>query len=285
MRVINAEGRLALEIDGRAVDVERVSGGRFGSDPQAIYQRWIEFSDWAGGVTDADGPLVEEVRLGPPVPRPRQVFAIGLNYGDHAAEGGHPPPERPMVFTKFPTAVTGPRTTVELPPGSVDFEAELVVVLGQTAYRVAEADAWDHVAGLTVGQDISERELQIGPPAPNQYSLAKSYPGFAPIGPAVVTRGELTNADDLEIGCRLDGEEMQKARTCDLIFGISTLVSYLSGVLPLLPGDLIFTGTPAGVGFARRPRRLLKPGSELVTWIEGIGELRTGFVDRPVAPR
>jgi 2-keto-4-pentenoate hydratase/2-oxohepta-3-ene-1,7-dioic acid hydratase in catechol pathway len=281
MRVINAEGRLALDIDGRAVDVERASRALFGPDPQGAYDKWDEFVAWAARAASFDGPRIEDVHLGPPVPRPRQVFAIGLNYGAHAAEGGHPTPERPMVFTKFPSAVTGPHATVELPPGSVDFEAELVVVVGHIAYRVPQSAAWNHVAGLTVGQDLSERELQIGPPAPTQYSLAKSYPGFAPIGPAVVTRDEFADADDLEIGCRLDGEQMQKARTGDLIFGVAALVAYLSGVLPLLPGDLIFTGTPSGVGYARRPRRLLHPGAELVTWVEGIGELRTGFVERP----
>ena len=202
------------------------------------------------------------------------MFAIGLNYRGHAEEAGLDLPTTPMVFTKFPTSVTGPNDPILLPPGSVDFEAELVAVIGRRAESVSEDEAWDYVAGLTIGQDLSERDLQTRPPAPQQFSLAKSFPGFAPIGPVLVTADELANRDDLEIGCFLNGELMQKARTSDLIFPVPALVAHLSSVLPLLPGDLIFTGTPSGVGWARDPQRFLQPGDELVTYVEGIGELR-----------
>lgn len=147
------------------------------------------------------------------------------------------------------------------------------MVIGREARHVAAADAWDHVAGLTIGQDYSERTRQLVAPAP-QFSLGKSFPGFAPIGPAVVTLDELNDPADLEIGCSIDGEQVQKGRTRDLIFSIPVLIERLSAVLPLQPGDLIFTGTPSGVGGGRTPKRFLVAGEEVVTWIEGLGELR-----------
>ena len=147
-----------------------------------------------------------------PVPRPRQVFAIGLNYAAHAAEAGVESPTFPPTFTKFPTCLTGPDATVELPSEFVDWEVELVVVIGRLAHEVAEGNGWSHVAGLTVGQDLSERIVQTRPPAP-QFSLGKSFPGFGPIGPWVVTPDELDNPDDLALGCTVNGEEVQKSRT------------------------------------------------------------------------
>jgi 2-keto-4-pentenoate hydratase/2-oxohepta-3-ene-1,7-dioic acid hydratase in catechol pathway len=204
---------------------------------------------------------------------PRQVFAIGLNYRDHAAESGLPAPDVPVVFTKYPTSITGPSAAVALPSDFVDWEAELVAVIGARAEHVKAADAWSHVAGLTVGQDLSERKVQLAGPAP-QFSLGKSYPGFGPIGPAIVTLDEIADVDNLEISCLLDDEVLQKGRTSDLIFSIPELVEHISAICPMLPGDLIFTGTPAGVGGARTPNRFLTPGSALITAIEGIGELR-----------
>ena len=288
MRVVSVQGRLAIVVDGRVVDVERASGGRFAAEPQPIYSRWAEFVAWAatenvsaqGG--PASGPALDEVELAAPVPEPRQVFAIGLNYHEHATEGGLDASDTtPMVFTKFPSSVAGPYDDIPLPPGSVDFEAELVVVVGKRAERVAEVRAWEHVAGLTVGQDLSERELQTAPPHPPQFSLAKSFPKFAPIGPAVVTPDELDDPDDLGIGCHLNGEQMQKARTGDMIFSVPRIIGYLSSVLPLLPGDLIFTGTPSGIGFTRNLKRLLAPGDELLTQIEGVGSMRHHFYAAP----
>ncbi|HEY1974517.1 MAG TPA: fumarylacetoacetate hydrolase family protein [Pseudonocardia sp.] len=282
MRTVNADGRLGLLVDDRVVDVERASNGVFGADPQAVFPHWAEFRAWAGRLDPVpDGPALAEVTLLAPVPRPRQVFAIGLNYRAHAAEGGLELPDTPMVFTKFPTCISGPTGDIALPPGAVDYEAELVVVIGPGAYRVDRDSAWDHVAGLTIGQDLSERRLQTKPPAPMQFSLAKSFPGFGPIGPAVVTPDELADRNDLEIGCRRNGEQLQLARTSDLIFDVPALVSYLSGVLPLLPGDLIFTGTPAGVGFVRDPQILLEPGDRLTTHIEGLGAMNHRFAAEP----
>jgi 2,4-didehydro-3-deoxy-L-rhamnonate hydrolase len=183
------------------------------------------------------------------------------------------------VFTKFPSCITGGHGEIQLPPGGhTDWEVELVAVIGRRAFRISAADAWDHVAGLTVGQDISERVLQAAGPSP-QFSLAKSLPGFGPTGPWLVTPDELADPDDLEISCYLNGELVQHSRTRHLIFGVPALIAYLSARLRLLPGDVLFTGTPAGVGFSRDPAVYLKPGDELVSRIEGLGELVTRVGD------
>ncbi|MGW0937548.1 fumarylacetoacetate hydrolase family protein [Streptomyces sp. NPDC002666] len=279
MRIANLSGRLALIVDGRAVDVEQASGGRFSADPQAVYEQWEEFSSWAADADLPAGASFDTAELNSPAPAPRQTLAIGLNYRDHAAESGFAAPEGlPPVFTKFVSSITGPVTEVKLPAGgSTDWEVELVAVIGRRAEGVREADAWSHVAGLAVGQDISERVTQLAGPAP-QFSVGKSYPGFAPIGPWLVTPDEFDNPDDLELRCTVNGEEVQKGRTRDLIFSVPALIAQLSAVLPLLPGDVIFTGTPAGVGLGRDPQRFLAAGDELVSSVEGIGELRQTFV-------
>jgi len=280
MRIANLSGRLVLLVEGNAVDVERASGGTFSADPQAVYARWEEFSAWAAGAADLpEGTGFAATDLGSPAPAPRQVLAIGLNYRDHAAESGFAVPENlPPVFTKYTTSISGPVTEVRLPKdGHTDWEVELVAVIGREAYQVAEGDAWSHVAGLAAGQDISERITQLVGPAP-QFSLGKSFPGFAPIGPWLVSPDEFENPDDLELSCAINGEEVQKGRTSDLIFSIPALIARLSAVLPLLPGDVIFTGTPAGVGLGRDPQRWLAEGDELVSTIEGIGELRQRFI-------
>lgn len=279
MRIANLSGRLVLVDDGLAVDVEKASGGRFSADPQAVYERWEEFRQWAAQAGLPEGSPVDPDLLGAPVPAPRQIVAAGLNYRDHAAESGFALPDAmPPVFTKFATSITGPVTEVTLPPGGhTDWEIELVVVIGVRAHQVSAETAWDHVAGLTVGQDISERITQLEGPSP-QFSLGKSFPGFAPIGPWVVTPDAFDDPDDLGLRCTVNGEEVQKGRTSDLIFSVPELLARLSSVMPLLPGDLVFTGTPAGVGLGRDPQRWLAPGDELVSTIEGIGELRQRFV-------
>jgi 2-keto-4-pentenoate hydratase/2-oxohepta-3-ene-1,7-dioic acid hydratase in catechol pathway len=278
MRIANLSGRLVIVTDGGAVDVEKTSDGRFPADPQAIYSQWAEFRAWAKRAEFNGAGAFDPADLGSPAPAPRQLFAIGLNYRAHALETGFAIPEDPPVFTKFVSSITGPITEVALPKGGhTDWEVELVVIVGAEAYRVSEADAWSHVAGLAVGQDISERIGQMEGPSP-QFSLAKSYPGFSVIGPWLVTPDEFDNPDDLELGCAVNGEQVQHARTNDLIFPVPALVTRISAVLPLLRGDVIFTGTPPGVGLGRTPQRWLAPGDELVSTIEGIGELRQRFV-------
>ncbi|MGK5533752.1 fumarylacetoacetate hydrolase family protein [Streptomyces sp. URMC 129] len=272
MRITNIEGRLNLLTDDGFADVAGLSRGRFGPGVQDVYRVWEDFRDWArsyeGG--DADGATRPDAAIGSPAPRPRQVFAIGLNYRDHAREANLPVPEQPPVFTKFPTSLTGPFGKLVLPSEHVDWEIELVAVVGRLAKRVPAEDGWAHIAGLSIGQDYSERRVQLAGPAP-QFSLGKSFPGFGPIGPWLVTPDEFADPDDLELECAIDGESVQKGRTSSMIFGVPELVARLSAVTPLLPGDVIFTGTPAGVGGARRPRRFLKPGESVRSAIEGLG--------------
>jgi len=278
VRVLNVNGRLSLDRGTGAVDVETASGGAFSSDVQAVYDRWPEFVAWAESY---DGPAdrsFAETDLGPPVPRPGSIFAIGLNYRDHAAEAGLELPDSPMVFTKFPAAVTGPNGSIALPSENCDFEAELVVVIGRPGRNVPVTEGWSYVAGLTAGQDLSDRGVQLAGPPPQQYNMGKSFEGFAPIGPALVTPDEFADRDDIGLGCTLAGVQMQKGRTSDFVFTIPELVSYLSSVLPLRPGDLIFTGTPSGIGWVRDPRRTIAAGEELVTHMETIGEMRHRFV-------
>jgi 2-keto-4-pentenoate hydratase/2-oxohepta-3-ene-1,7-dioic acid hydratase in catechol pathway len=278
MRIANLAGRLVIVTDRGAVDVEKTSDGRFPADPQAIYSRWAAFRGWADRAEFTDADAFDPADLGSPAPAPRQLFAIGLNYRAHAVETGFAIPEDPPVFTKYVSSITGPISEVALPKGGhTDWEVELVVVIGPEAYQVSEADGWSHVAGLAVGQDISERIGQLKGPSP-QFSLAKSHPGFSAIGPWLVTPDEFDNPDDLELGCAVNGEQVQHARTNDLIFPVSTLIASISAVLPLLPGDVIYTGTPPGVGLGRTPARFLAAGDELVSSIEGIGELRQRFV-------
>lgn len=286
MRTANLAGRLVLVTpDGtRALDVQRASQGRFPADPQAVYDQWPEFAAWASAASLDGAEPFAPADLGAPAPAPRQVLAIGLNYAEHAAESGFAVPEEPTVmFTKWQTCLTGPVSEVELPPGGhTDWEIELVAVIGRPAFRISESEAWDHVAGLTAGQDISERILQGSGPSP-QFSLAKSLPGFGPTGPWLVSPDEFDNPDDLELGCSVNGNEMQKGRTSDLIFSVPALLAALSRRIPLLPGDVLFTGTPSGVGMGRTPPVWLAPGDELVSYISGIGELRQRFVAAPAS--
>ena len=286
MRIANLADRVCLVVrasDGsdRLIDIAEASADRFGPSPVALYAVWDEFRDWADTAElDADsGPPVDREALGAPSPGPRQVFAIGLNYDAHAAESGfEAPTELPPVFTKYVSAFTGPDTVVELPlGGNVDWEVELVVIIGRAAHRIDEDSAWDHVAGVTIGQDLSERLTQLRGPAP-QFGLGKSYPGFAPQGPFLVTPDELPNRDDLEIGCRIDDEVVQCGRTREMIFSVPALVAKISENLPLYPGDVIFSGTPAGVGLGREPQRFLQAGETLRTWIEGVGDMTQRFV-------
>ncbi len=279
MRIANISQRLSLLRDGGAIDVRAASDGRFDADPAAVYPRWQEFTQWAATAALPAPTAFAPDSLGSPSPTPRQVYGIGLNYRAHADESGFGRPEaHAPVFTKFPSCITGPYGDVALPPGGhTDWEVELVVVIGQEAHRVAAQSAWQYVAGLSIGQDLSERILQMATNPP-QFSLGKSYPRFGPVGPWLVTPDEFANPDDLELGCFVNGEQMQQGRTGDLIFNVGELIEQLSAVTPLLPGDVIFTGTPPGVGLGRTPPRWLEPGDVLTSYIEGIGEMRHAFV-------
>jgi 2-keto-4-pentenoate hydratase/2-oxohepta-3-ene-1,7-dioic acid hydratase in catechol pathway len=280
VRLANVRGRSSLVVGDGVVDVERASRGRFSADPMAALAAWDAFAEWAAGrrAAEADATLVE-ADLGPPVPRPRSVFAIGLNYRDHAREAGLELPKQPMVFTKFPGCLAGPFGDIVCHSERVDWEVELVVVIGRGGRGIAEGRALEHVAGYTVGQDVSDRRLQFAD-MPPQFSLGKSLDGYGPTGPAVVSLDAFADPNDVRLTCDVSGERMQDGRTSDMVFGVPALVAYLSRWCTLMPGDLIFTGTPAGVGSTRNPRRYLAAGDEVVSTIEGIGTLR----NRCVAP-
>lgn len=275
MRIANHGGRAVAVLGDTVADIATLSRGAFGPDMRSVYDRWDDVQALVDGLATGTAPL-DHAQLGCPVPEPRQVFAIGLNYRKHAEESGMKVPSVPATFTKYPASLGGPYDDIEIHRDTVDWEVELVAIIGRRADRVSEADGWSHIAGLTVGQDISDRTLQFA--AGSQFSLGKSRRGYGPMGPWVVSPDEFDDPDDLELGCKVDGEVVQQDRTNDLVFSVPQLVAELSSVLPLLPGDVIFTGTPAGVGFARKPPRALAPGNVLETWIEGIGSMRNRCV-------
>ena len=280
MKLGNVKDRAVLITDEGAIDVATASDGRFGPALRDVYARWDDFVAAAPSLT---GPVTsfDECDLGAPSPMPTQVFAIGLNYASHAAEAGLDVPSIPAVFTKFPASLGGPFEDIEIAGEMVDWEIELVVVIGRRADRVERAAAWSHVAGLCVGQDISDRMVQFA--AGGQFSLGKSYRTYGPTGPWLVTPEEVEDPDDLALRCSIDGQVVQEDRSSDLIFDVPTLIAELSAVVPLLPGDVIFTGTPAGVGIVAQPPRFLAAGEVVESWIEGIGTIRNRCVAAPTA--
>jgi 2-keto-4-pentenoate hydratase/2-oxohepta-3-ene-1,7-dioic acid hydratase in catechol pathway len=225
-------------------------------------------------------PLADaNLKLLAPVPEPQKVICIGLNYADHAKESGVPAPPEPVVFSKFATAVCGHEAPIVLPSVSqaVDYEAELVAVIGVGGRNIARERALEHVAGYCVGHDVSARDWQLEKPS-KQWLLGKSFDTFAPFGPELVTADEVGDAGNLHISLRLNGQTMQDSSTHQLIFPIDELVAYISQVCTLSPGDVIFTGTPPGVGFARKPPVFLKPGDVCEVEIERLGVLRNSVV-------
>ncbi|MFV0533855.1 MAG: fumarylacetoacetate hydrolase family protein [Cumulibacter sp.] len=277
MRIANVGGRLQLMTTATAgVDVAKVSEGKFGADPSAIYDRWDEFTAWAAGAEAADAVEFTPEDFQAPIPFPKQTFALGLNFRDHAEETGLAIPDEIQVFTKWSSSFCGPIAEVALVEGDlIDWEVELVAVIGNGGRDIAEAEAWGHVAGLTMGQDISARRHQGR--GTRQFSLAKSYRNYAPMGPVVVSVDEFANKDDIKLGSKVNGEVMQDGRTADMIFPVSRAIADLSKIVELYPGDVIFTGTPAGVGQGRKPMQFLRAGDVLESHIEGIGEMRQVF--------
>jgi 2-keto-4-pentenoate hydratase/2-oxohepta-3-ene-1,7-dioic acid hydratase in catechol pathway len=228
------------------------------------------------------------VKLLAPILAPEKIVCIGLNYADHAEECGAAIPERPVVFSKYPTAICGPGDSVVLPKCSteVDYEVELVVVIGEKCKGVSEADAMKYVAGYTVGNDVSARDWQMGKatsewPAGGggQWMSGKTFDTFAPIGPAIVTADEVPDPHALFCKCTVNGEVLQDSTTAQLIFKIPTIVSFLSGLFTLSPGDIIFTGTPPGVGMGRKPQKWMKAGDVMTVEIEGLGSLTNTCVE------
>lgn len=225
---------------------------------------------------DSTHPL-SSVQLKAPIPRPPKMICVGLNYRDHAAEARQEIPKVPTIFAKFPNIVIGPGQPIVLPKNSrkPDYEAEFAFVIG-IGGRHIPSHAWkEHVFGYTVFNDVSARDFQM---ASSQWLMGKSFDTFAPMGPSLVSADEIADPHALDISLHIGGEELQHSNTRELIFKIPELVAFLSSVVTLEPGDVVATGTPAGVGFARVPPRYLKPGDEVVVTIEGIGELRNPVV-------
>jgi len=220
-----------------------------------------------------------QVKLLAPIPDPHKIICLGLNYRDHAAESGVPIPKEPILFSKYATALIGPEEPIVLPAVSseVDYEAELVIVVGQGGRHLPAASAASHVAGYTVGHDVSARDWQLKKDQ-KQWMVGKTFDTFAPLGPTLVTADEVGDPHALAIKLRLNGQTMQDSNTEQMIFPVGAVLAYLSQVFTLQPGDLIFTGTPPGVGFARKPQVFLKPGDVVEVEIEKLGVLRNPCV-------
>ena len=276
----SADGpRVAGVGDGKYVDLARADSS-LPSCIKTLLAQGPEAIRRAQAALDvAEAVIREPVKLLPPIPNPEKVICVGINYADHAAETGMAAPGEPVIFNKFPTTVRTHGDPVVLCPlsDSIDYEAELVVVIGTGGRHIQRESALEHVAAYACGNDISARDWQKDKPG-GQWLLGKSFDSFAPFGPALVTADEIPEPGNLDIQLRLNGETMQDSNTSQLIFSVEELVAYVSGVCTLKPGDLIFTGTPPGVGMARRPPVYLKPGDVTEVEIEKIGVLRNKMV-------
>ncbi len=220
---------------------------------------------------------LQDVRLHAPLSNPPRIFAIGLNYRDHAKESGMEIPTTPVIFFKLATAIIGPGDPIVLPKNSTqpDYEAEFAFVIGKGGYRIP-ASAWrDHVYGYTIVNDVSARDVQF---ASTQWSMSKCFPTFCPLGPAIVSADEIADPHSLDISLSIDGETLQHSNTRELVFKIPDLIEYISSITPLLPGDIVSTGTPPGVGLGRSPKRWLKPGETVTVTIDGLGSLTNPIV-------
>ncbi|NBQ45891.1 MAG: FAA hydrolase family protein, partial [Actinobacteria bacterium] len=259
---VNGRAILVADSLDKYIDIERFSGGKLPSEPMACIERWSDVCSLAASLASAkatDFVPLDFDKLDCPVPRPRQIFAVGVNYKAHAAEMNHGLPKEPLVFTKFQSSLNRPYGQIKLVGEKCDFEAELVAIVGKGGRNISPADAWSHLAGLCVGQDFSDRELQYAN-TPPQFSLGKSREGFAAIGPYITDTATLSSRGNLEMTCRVSGEVMQHTQTDDMIFEIPDIIAYLSGICELFAGDVIYTGTPSGVGAGRTPQRFLRRG-------------------------
>ena len=261
-----------LQADG-VVDL-----GLYFKDIPDIGRTFFE-DDWIQRVSrlKASGRELIE-RLGPPIPHPSKIICLGKNYVEHAREGGFDVPEAPLLFCKSPNAVNGPFDPVIMPRSSarIDWEVELAVVIGREGKRISRADAMDYVAGYMVLNDVSARQAQF---AQSQWFRGKSFDGFAPLGPALVTPDEVGDVQNLRLTATVNGQPMQAGSTGDMMFDVAALIENISEDITLVPGDIISTGTPAGVGIFRDPPVLLTDGDVVECWVERIGTIRNRFVN------
>ena len=267
----NVNGKSALVRENSFYDLEAISDGAVSADPMEALTTPEALHDLSANLEAfAASGSVDDVVLGAPVPRPANSFGIGLNYQTHVDEAAMETPDVPMVFAKLPTCITGPTSDVQMRSGECDYEGELVVVIGPGGKDINEDQGWKHVVGLTVGQDFSDRGAQFMN-APAQFTLGKSMDSFGPTGPVLVSTDSFSDPADLELRTWVNGELRQQDRTSSLIFSIPKLIAFISRFVTLKTGDLIFTGTPEGVGF--RNGVFLTDGDVVRTSIEGIGTL------------
>jgi len=275
--------RLGLLRDDHIIDLVAASDGHLPPDMLTFLRQGEPALKLARQIAEngtASTP-VSDVTLLAPIPNPSKVVAIGLNYMDHCREQNVKPPERPIIFCKFSTAVVGPGATIRWDPAlthQVDYEVELGVVMGRTARRVAAADALAYVAGYTICNDVTARDLQHGD---RQWVRGKSLDTFCPLGPWLVTREEVPDPQDLSLRCALNGRVMQDSTTAEMIFGVAYLIEFISRALTLLPGDVIATGTPHGVGVFRSPQVFMKDGDVVTVEVEGLGQLTNVCREEP----
>jgi 2-keto-4-pentenoate hydratase/2-oxohepta-3-ene-1,7-dioic acid hydratase in catechol pathway len=271
-RVAAVRGETAVDLNQADPSLPSCIKALLGLGPDAICKA-AAVLDQAAGV-----PLESLERL-PLIPKPEKIICVGLNYADHARESGAQPPPEPVFFCKFPTAASAPGAPIVLPRASseVDYEAELVLVIGRGGRHIPKNQALQHIAGYCCGNDVSARDWQLRKPG-GQWLLGKSFDSFAPFGPTLVTADEIEDPGHLRIQSRINGRVMQDSTTLQLIFTVEELVSYISNVCTLAPGDVLFTGTPPGVGFARKPPVFLKAGDVVEVEIEKLGVLRNPVV-------
>lgn len=270
-RLAAIDGRAALVAGEHYYDLATISDGALSSDPMLAIKHPRQLSALSATLASRTptGTLADVV-LGAPVPRPQKLFAVGLNYLDHAAEGSMALPKNPLVFTKFPSCLVGPTAEVLLRGDHCDYEGELVVVIGQGGKDIPAAKAWQHVAGVMVGQDISDRKVQFDA-SPPHFDLGKSFDTFGPVGPVLVSLDELGDPLALRVVTLVNGEQRQSEVVGSMVFDVPTLIAYLSQITTLVTGDMIFTGTPSGVGAASG--KFLADGDVITTTIEGVGTL------------
>jgi 2,4-diketo-3-deoxy-L-fuconate hydrolase len=283
MKFANINGRMTVVTAVQSgFDLAAALGDESLADPAVALARWTEVVAAVPQLASGGGATVTwtEAEIGAPSPRPTQIFAIGLNYATHAAEAGLTAPAHPFVFVKTLPSLTGPVTEVIAESDTVDWEAEVTVVMGRTVRHLTESEAWDAIAGITGGQDISDRTVQNRLGLNSQPTLGKSFPGFTPTGPFLVTPDEFADRNAISFTCRINDEIVQDGSTADMIFDIPALVAYLSTVVELQAGDLILTGTPQGVGFGMKPPRYLRDGDVVTTTFEEVGSLHQRIVRR-----
>ena len=271
-KLANIAGRAALVEGENYYDLETISNGDFDEDTTNALKNLDGLMALSSELSKAEpSGILKDANIDAPVSAPKNCYAVGLNYRNHAEEAGMDIPSSPMVFTKHTTCLVGPNANIEMRSDNVDYEAELVAVIGMPGKDISEDKAWDHVAGLCVGQDVSDRTVQFSSKPP-QFNLGKSFDTFGPMGPYLVSPDGLKDKDSLDIECKVNEEIRQKDNTNDLIFSVPSIISYLSEIVTLNTGDVIFTGTPGGVGVMEG--KFLKEGDIVTTSIEGIGTLK-----------